>query len=150
MFSSQFTWKFAPDTPDESQDLENIINTIQYNALPDVEADGAFFDYPSIALIRIHNGGKDLYQIQECVVTNVTANYAPNGVPSFFAGTSLATEIQLTISLVEIILNTRKNTTLTGVVDDGSGTITGLNLSLNPNALATTAANAAKAILKIK
>lgn len=105
-----FTWRLAPETQYESQTLQNIINTIKQQSLPDIVAGGAFFTYPSIAMIQIFSGANgSLYNFQPAVITAVTANYAPMGVPSFFAGTNAPTMVELTINLLEIILNTRSN-----------------------------------------
>ena len=106
----QFTWKFSPDSPEESAVLSEILKILRYQSLPGVSGGGAFFTYPSIANIKIHAGDGELYRFQQCVVKDISVNYAPNGVPSFFAGTQTFSSCQLTLSFIEIILNTRLNT----------------------------------------
>lgn len=105
-----FSWTFAPTTEYESQSIQSIIDTIKEQSLPDINAGGAFFSYPSIAMIQIYTGNNgNLYPFQPCVITNVSVNYAPMGVPSFFAKTNAPTMIKLDVSFLEIILNTRSN-----------------------------------------
>ena len=48
-------------------------------------------------------------------------NWAPSGVPSFFAGSNAPTIVQLDISFVEIILNTRSNFQKGSVAGDVAG-----------------------------
>jgi hypothetical protein len=61
------------------------------------------------------NGGesgraeRDLYVIKQCMISDIDINYAPNGVPSFFAGTSLPTLIQLRLGLQEIEYHTQRD-----------------------------------------
>lgn len=127
----QFSWKLAPENPEESLTLQGIIDAIKLNSLPDISLGGAFFSYPSIALIRIHSGNNgDLYNFQPAVITNVTVHWAPQGVPSFLAGTNAPTSVQIDISLLEIILNTRKNYTGENVVGTPPTPSSGFNLSL--------------------
>lgn len=105
-----FTWRLAPESATESYILQQIVNTIKEQSLPDTVAGGAFFSYPAIAMIQIHTGNNgSLYNFQPSVITSVSANYAPMGVPSFFAGTNAPTMVELSINLIEIILNTRSN-----------------------------------------
>lgn len=110
--SHQFSWKFAPDSIDESGTLEAIIDAIKYNSLPDVSAGGMFFNYPSIALIKMHTGTKELYKFKPSVINDITVNYAPTNTPAFHVGTAAPSLVQVTISFIEIVLNTRKNTAL--------------------------------------
>jgi hypothetical protein len=105
-----FSWRFAPERPQESAILQLIINTIKEQSLPDVASGGAFFSYPAIAMIQIYTGNNgSLYNFQPSVITSVSANYAPMGVPSFFSGTNAPTMVDLSINFLEIILNTRSN-----------------------------------------
>jgi hypothetical protein len=108
--SHQFSWRLAPGTRGETRVLQTIIDTIKHNALPDIAAGGAFFTYPSIAMIQIHTGNNGpLYNFQPCVVQNITVNWAPQGVPSFLVETNGPTMVQIDLTLIEIILNTRSN-----------------------------------------
>jgi Tail-tube assembly protein len=117
----QFSWKFSPDNITESKTLQSIIDTIKYQSLPNVQGGGAFFGYPSIAEIKIKTGSRELYKLKPCVVTSVSVNYAPTGIPSFFHIDSHASEIEFSASFIEIILNTRNNTEEKGNFDFGLG-----------------------------
>ncbi len=107
-----FMWKFAPESPEESKSVASIIEAFRFNALPDVQNDGLFFKYPSIVRARLRAGDGDIYRMQPCIMTSVEVNYAANPAqtPSFFNATALPTVITLKIELLEIIMNTRKNT----------------------------------------
>jgi hypothetical protein len=98
-----FTWEFNPNNPDESTTLKGILNEIKKNSLPALAIDGTaqFLAYPRIVEIRIH-GNDDLILYKQAVVTNVSINYAPQGIPSFFKGTREPTFIGLSLSLQEI------------------------------------------------
>jgi len=45
--------------------------------------------------------GEELIKFKPALLRNVSVNYAPNGVPSFFAGTNLPTFIQIRLEFVE-------------------------------------------------
>lgn len=140
----QFSWKMSPDSASESGTLEAIIDTIKYNALPDVAAGGMFFKYPSIANIKLITGSKELYKFQPCVISDISVNYAPSNTPSFFAGTSGPTSVQITVTFLEIILNTRKNT------KRSSGIATDLALGQNSSAFINRGLAVANSILNNK
>lgn len=126
-----FSWKFSPDYTEESTSLKNIIDIIDTQSKPTAEAQGIFFGYPSIAKVSIVTGepGKELYKIQPSVVTNLTVNYAPQGVPSFFAGTHEPNMMQMDLSLLEIVLNTRQNST-NNISTQGIPLADGINIAL--------------------
>lgn len=102
----QFSWTFSPNSADESNELKQIIETIRYASLPNNY--GSYYGYPDLALIRYSNENQ-LYRFQPAVITNVTSNYAPTGVPSFFEGNRYPNMVNLTISFLEVILNTRES-----------------------------------------
>lgn len=102
----QFTWTLSPNSLEESKELKSIIETLRQASLPNNY--GAFFGYPDIAMIRYSNQDQ-LYKFQPSVITNVTSNYAPSGTPSFFEGERYPNMVNLTISFLEIVLNTRES-----------------------------------------
>jgi hypothetical protein len=100
-----FTWEFNPNNFDESSDLKNILNEIKMRSLPALAVEGSaqFLAYPHIVECRIHAGSDDdLILYKQAVVTNVSINYSPNGIPSFFKGTREPTFIGLSLTLKEI------------------------------------------------
>jgi hypothetical protein len=106
----QFSWTLAPESDEETYVLQEIIDTINENALPDTSAGGAFFTYPSIAMVQIVSGAYgNLYNIQPAVVTSVTANFTPKGMYAPFVGTNGPVEVSIDLTLLEIVLNTRSN-----------------------------------------
>lgn len=102
----QFTWTFSPNSQQESITLKQIIETLRLASLPNNY--GSYFGYPDMALIRYSNEDT-LYKFQPSVITNVTSNYAPTGAPSFFEGDRAPNMVNLTISFLEVILNTRES-----------------------------------------
>lgn len=113
-----FVWKLSPNNRDETTILTNIINTLRYNAAPGVVGYGAFFSYPSIVRVTLHNN-THLYDFQEAVITNMSVNYTPTGVPSMFAGTAGPSEVLLSLQIKEIVLTTRDN--IRSASDNGTG-----------------------------
>lgn len=101
-----FSWKAYPESPQESADLAEILRKIKFYSLPLFFQDtSALFDYPAMCKITFW-AEKDqlayLYDTKYCLVKNVGINYAPNGVPSFFAGTDAPTAIVFELQLQEI------------------------------------------------
>lgn len=106
-----FSWRFSPDNSTDDNNLDAIIQIIDYNAKPSVEWGGAFFGYPSIATIQLVTPKSEygLFKIQPCVITSFEVNYAPHGIPSFLAATGHAAVIDIKMEILEIVLNTRDN-----------------------------------------
>jgi hypothetical protein len=103
----RFAWRFSPNHPGESRDLVQIIKQFHFAMSPELTAGGIFFKYPFIVNPKIFNGDQPndfLYDFKSCVIENVVVNYAPSGVPSFFAGTKAPTEIEFQLFLSEISL----------------------------------------------
>ena len=108
-----FRWLLAPESPEESYELREIVNDFRRFSLPTFFGDTtAVFDYPKMCKVRFFpwasgnasgsNNPNDLYTIKQCMIKNIVVNYAPNGIPSFFAGTDLPTMIEFEVQLQEI------------------------------------------------
>lgn len=98
-----FTWKFHPQSPEESKKIKTIISRMKSKILPRIGAnynENAFLGYPS--MVRVSMSPVNQYEIKTCIVDSITANYSVSGVPSFFKGTNLPTFINLSMSLKEI------------------------------------------------
>lgn len=105
-----FQWTFAPRNPQESKNLKAIINEIKKNSLPAYSTTGtAVLLYPPMVDIKLMPWGNDLIRFKKCLVKGVSVNYAPAGLPSFFAGTREPTMIQLEIQLIETEIQTAKD-----------------------------------------
>lgn len=120
----EFTWMFAPESVQESITLVQIINSLRLHSLPQFFQDTAsLFDYPKMCKMKFYpfaywgsgEGGAlnrredDLFIIKQSMISEIDVNYAPNGVPSFFAGTSYPTFIQLRITLQELEYHTQRD-----------------------------------------
>lgn len=100
-----FSWEFNPNNADESSSLKGILNDIKMFSLPALAVDGAaqFLAYPRIVEMRIHAGeDDDLILYKQGVISGVTINYAPQGIPSFFSGTREPTFIGFGFDVREI------------------------------------------------
>lgn len=114
-----FTWQFNPRDVDESVRIRKVIEKLKASALPRKTFSGAstgVLRYPQVCMLNFFPwdgsanvnsiygwGEKSIVRIKRCFISNITSNYAPNGVPSFFAGTVGAPVfIQLSMTLKEI------------------------------------------------
>lgn len=99
----QFSWRFIPRTPDESENIRKIIRTFQYHMLPTISQNYILFGYPSMAIITLAPSDTYLYKFKPCVITNFTANYAPGNTPSFYKGGKAApAAVEISVNLKEI------------------------------------------------
>jgi hypothetical protein len=109
-----FQWTFAPRNPQESRNLKAIIKEIKKNSLPDYSTTGtAALQYPPMVEIRLMPWGDDLIKFKKCLIKSVSINYAPAGLPSFFAGTREPTMIQLELQMLETEIQTARDYGLT-------------------------------------
>lgn len=105
-----FQWTFAPRNPQESRNLKAIIHEMKKNSLPSYSTTGtAALQYPPMVDVKIQPWGDNLIKFKKCLVNNVSVNYAPAGLPSFFQGTREPTMIQLEIQLLETEIQTAKD-----------------------------------------
>lgn len=103
-----FTWRFAPRSWAESNELIKIFNVFKQRMLP-AKQEFALV-YPDLVDIQLHPQILDqLIKFKTCVVTDMKVNYAPNGVPSFFAGSQVPTEMEFSVSLQETKIFTRED-----------------------------------------
>jgi hypothetical protein len=110
-----FQWTFAPRNPTESKNLKAIINEIKKNSLPAYSTTGtAALQYPPMVEIKLMPWGDDLIKFKKCLIKSVSVNYAPAGLPSFFASqpgdtTKYPTMIQLELQMLETEIQTAKD-----------------------------------------
>lgn len=108
----EFTWRFSPRDPNESQQLMFIINRFKLHAAPALSNGGMRMGYPSVVTVELYTGAagnKFLFPFKPCFISGVNVNYAPSGVPSFFKGTNAPTEVELRLSLRENQLELRQD-----------------------------------------
>ena len=66
--------------------------------------------YPEMVQITLEPDMKEiLYKFKPCMISSVNVNYAPNGIPSFFAGTKYPTAIEFQVSLQELEIFTSQD-----------------------------------------
>lgn len=113
--SFTFTWKFAPRNVTESEMLRAIIQLFKASALPTYSSTAGVLQYPLMCKMTLmaqdkswdgtetfKEGSHPIIGFKHALIENVTVNHSPNGIPSFFAGTSLPTFYQVSITLKEI------------------------------------------------
>jgi hypothetical protein len=129
--SFTFTWKFAPRNVTESRMLRAIIQLIKGSALPTYSTTGpGVLQYPMLCKMtlmaqdgswdgteKFKEGSHPIIGFKHALIENVTVNHSPNGIPSFFAGTSLPTFYQVSITLKEIEYFTAEDYGRTGGED---------------------------------
>ena len=114
-----FQWTFAPRNRTESRNLKAIINEIKKNSLPAYSTTGtAALQYPPMVDIKLmpwaSDPKEDLIKFKKCLIKSVSVNYAPSGLPSFFASqpgdtTKYPTMIQLELQMLETEIQTAKD-----------------------------------------
>jgi len=106
-----FTWKLSAASAKESITLANIVQQFRQSMLPERTAKNLALGFPDEFKIYI-GGGTDssyMYQFKKAVLRNASINYAPDGQPSFFAGTGAPTAISLTLDFLETKIHTRRD-----------------------------------------
>jgi len=103
-----FQWTFTPRNADESRSLRAMIDLFKQNCLPAFSKLGTpVLQYPPLVDIKfVPSEISDLIKFNTCMVKDVSINYAPQGLPSFFHGTKQPTMIQLSIELIETEIQT--------------------------------------------
>lgn len=111
-----FTYRFSPRNAQESKTLRSIIKEFKVRMHPLQRSFS--FDYPDVVDIKIirPNDPEPLIKYKTCFLESLSVNYAPNGVPTFFAGTREPTDIELSMQFKEIEIFARGDF-------DGSGSV---------------------------
>ena len=107
-----FTYRLSPKTPTESVKIREIVRQLKVRMHPSTNYANLTFNYPDLCDITINRPvgiASELYKFKTCFLEGLSVNYAPNGVPTFFAGTREPTEIEITMSFKEAEIFTRKD-----------------------------------------
>lgn len=106
-----FNYEFAPKTREESEIIHDIIKLFKYYAYPAVteRAAGIYYEMPAEFVIEYYeidksgavSENKFLNRIAPCVLTQITVDYSPQGVPSFHADGS-PTLINVSLEFQEV------------------------------------------------
>lgn len=107
--SHTFRFKLAATDENESRTIRDIIKEFKTRMHPELSSGGLLFKYPDVARVAFGPNKDNLYPILDCFVESISVNYAPSGVPAFFAGTKEPVEIDLTVNLKEIRPITRED-----------------------------------------
>lgn len=97
-----FTWTFIPETAQNTENLNFILNKFRYHSMPDLNAapGGLLLNYPDMCIPTLVPQGY-MYDFKQCVIESMSINYAPGDTPAF--NTKQAPNaIQFSISLLEI------------------------------------------------
>lgn len=102
-----FSWKLIARSPDESEAIKQII-AIMKRAMHPAKLNpttSAFLKYPSECITEFHspvtNNRKFLYPMRPSVLEDMSINYAPNGMPSFYSGTYDTVGVEISVKLQE-------------------------------------------------
>lgn len=102
--SHRFSWKFLPRTEEESIRIRKILGIFKraMHASRLNESTPGFLKYPSECLAEFHGLQNNfLFPLRPAIVQDISINYAPNGIPSFFQGTHEPTAIEFSVDIKE-------------------------------------------------
>ena len=109
--SHSFSWRLAPSNISESIILKNIIHTFKRRMLPLRTNQNLTLEMPDEVdiYIRGHDMNHGMYEFKTAVIKNVTINFAPDNIPSFFAGTGAPTHVDFKVDFLETTIHTRED-----------------------------------------
>jgi hypothetical protein len=106
----QFEYQFFPRSPEEAQNVLNIIQEFKYHMHPEFKDSNNFvYIYPSEFDIFYYQGGKEnlnIHRHTSCVLTEMSVNYTPNGAFTTFEN-GMPTQINVQLSFRELALLTK-------------------------------------------
>lgn len=109
----EFDYVFYPKDDIELDQIHRIIKTFKGNMLPEYkDANEFLFVYPSEFDIVYYMGGLEneyLHKHTSCVLTNVTINYTPDSVYTYFNTNGAPTRIQMSLAFRELDIVTKKD-----------------------------------------
>jgi len=107
----RFEWTFAPRNPDESQQLMNLLKAMKAYSLPSFSSLGtAALAYPFLCQPEIKiNKSAQLIKFHTCLISSIELNYAPQGIPAFFEGTSHPAFIECSMTMLETQIQTSRD-----------------------------------------
>lgn len=101
-----YSWKLAPRSHYESQQLINLLTMFKQRSLP--QKNQYTLKYPDYVDIILHPSSlNDIIKYKTCVIQDIKINWAPNGLPSFFARSQSPTEVEFSVTLQEVKIFTR-------------------------------------------
>lgn len=104
-------YQFAPRSIEESNNVNNIIQTFKYHMHPEFkDANNFLFLYPSEFDIEYHHNGAEnmnIHRHTSCVLTELNVNYTPNGNFSTFIQ-GRPTQINVSMTFKELTILTKE------------------------------------------
>lgn len=104
-------YQFAPRNIEESNNVNNIIQTFKYHMHPEFkDANNFLFLYPSEFDIEYYHKGEEnlhIHRHTSCVLTELNVNYTPNGNFSTFVG-GRPTQINVSMTFKELTVLTKE------------------------------------------
>jgi hypothetical protein len=109
--SFNFSFRFAPKSEAESQQLRKIIQQIKARSLPSLggPSPGLILGYPDEVSIEISPLGKSVFPFKKCFVQSVAINYGPEGPLFFNDDAKHPAVIDMAISVIEYEILTRND-----------------------------------------
>ena len=106
-----FSWKLSPANIKESVTLKNIIRIFKRAMLPKRTNQNLTLEFPDEVdiYIRGHLPSHGMYEFKTAVLKNVSINYAPDNIPSFYAGTGAPTHVDFKLEFLETTIHTRED-----------------------------------------
>lgn len=108
----QLTFTFTPKSAQEAKEVDEIIALFKHHYAPRLESgtetsvNSMFFIPPSMFTVQfMHNGRENTHlpKYGECVLSNITVDYAPNGFASYEDGSPVQSQLMLQFKETEII-----------------------------------------------
>ena len=108
----QLTFTFTPKSAQEAKEVDEIIALFKHHYAPRLESgtetsvNSMFFIPPSMFTVQFMHDGREnthLPKYGECVLSNITVDYAPNGFASYEDGSPVQSQLMLQFKETEII-----------------------------------------------
>jgi hypothetical protein len=105
-----FQYKFVARNQQESNQLRDIIKRLNYHMHPDYFAGNFAFKYPDEFRIEFSQNRKDwLFNLKDCVMTDMTVNYNGEGMPLFFEDVGGPVSIDISMTFQETKIFTKRD-----------------------------------------
>ena len=116
--SFNLNFLFTPKSQDESEDVQAIIHQFKYYAAPALQHPGKspnasmFLTPPALFEVRFYYDGNEninLPRYTDCVLKDISIDYAPNGWSAHTDGAPIQTQLSLSFEEIEIVDKDRLN-----------------------------------------
>jgi len=106
--SFQFQYKFVARSQEESIQIRNMIRALQYHMHPEMDIGSFAFRYPDeFEIIFSENRREWLFDIKQCVLTDLSVNYNGENLPIFFNDNGGPVSVDITMSFQETKIFTK-------------------------------------------